>query len=697
MIIFHINFGFAFSISHFEVSNTVTYQYRMLGLDDNWINTDTRNRRATYTNLNAGQYEFQVRAGHEGAWSTPKVLSISIAPAPWYSWWAYTLYGLVILLIIGSLLFQRYKIHQALKLHAKAIEQRNEQLTLTSKLFENTSEGVWVLDKSLNFLAINDSFQTITGHSEMETIGEKIQFPTVNNQLQSFRDDIFQRVSSSTRWSQEMWGVRSNGEIYPISMVIDKILIKDSENRVIDHNFVGIFSDITERKRAEEDLRQLAQFDSLTGLANRTQFQTLVQATIDQANEQCFMLLSIDLDNFKNINDSLGHSPGDQLLISVADKLKSFIKQPITLARLGGDEFAVLIPPHAITYEASQFAADFVGELLNVIRHNIELQGYHFQVTASIGAVLYPQDGGGYEELLRNADMAMYKAKNCGRDNCQFYSQAMNDNARLRLDYESELSKAIERKELMPYFQPKADLPTGEICGVEVLARWHSKKLGWIRPDIFIALAEETGHISQISDYLLREALLVVLPHIKAGIFKGRLAFNLSAAQFQDDDFLDKIDHIIAQTGFPTHHLELEVTESLMMTDVTRAITFMDSLHQRGIELALDDFGTGYSSLSYLKRFPLDVLKIDRSFIIDIVHSTEDRNMVESIIQLSHNLNMKVVAEGAEEQAQMKLLTTMGCDILQGYYFSKPLPAKEYVTFLINNLNIHNQPNDPAL
>lgn len=692
----HINFGFSFSISHFEASNNVKYQYRMLGFDENWINTDSRNRRATFTNLNAGQYEFQVRASHGEAWSDPKVLSLFIAPAPWYSWWAYTLYVLVILLIVGSLLFQRIKIHQALRLHAKAIEQRNEQLILTSKLFENTSEGVWVLDRALIFLAINDSFQTITGYSESEIIGKKIQFPTVKNQPKSFRDDIFQRVSSTTRWSQEMWGVRSNGEIYPISMVIDKILIKDSEDRVIDHNFVGIFSDITERKRAEEDLRQLAQFDSLTGLANRTQFQTLVQATIDQASNQRFVLLSIDLDNFKNINDSIGHSPGDQLLISMADKLKAFIKPPITLARLGGDEFALLIPHQAISYDTSQFAADFVSELLNVIRHDIELQGYHFQVTASIGGVLYPQDGVAYEELLRNADMAMYNAKNSGRDNCQFYSQAMNENARLRLDYESELSRAIERKELMPFFQPKASLHTGEICGVEVLARWHSNKFGWVRPDIFIALAEETGHISQISAYLLREALWVVLPHIKQGIFKGRLAFNLSAAQFKDDDFLDKIDLIIAQTSFPTDHLELEVTESLMMTDVPRAITLMHSLHQRGIELALDDFGTGYSSLSYLKRFPLDVLKIDRSFIIDIVHSTEDRNMVESIIQLSHNLNMKVVAEGAEDEDQMKLLTTMGCDILQGYYFSKPLPAKEYVTFLVNNVNIHSLPNDSA-
>jgi|GEM_PF-1787955 len=686
------NFGFSFAAMDYRDPSQVAYRYRMVGFDQQWLMTDAENRRATYTNLDAGHYQFEVSAKTDQQWSEPASVTIIIVAAPWKTWWAYGIYFLLAFIIVGSFIWQRYKIHQALKRHAQLVELNNEQLSLTSKLFENTSEAVWVLDHDLRYLTVNKSFEEVTGYSSEQVIGRLIHFSQVHNQSASFRDDVFKRVAQSKRWSDQIWEERQNGEVYPVEVVIDKVMIFDNNGDYIDHQYIGIFTDITQKRRAEEDLRQLAHFDSLTKLANRAQFQTLVKATIARNQQMLgseFIILFLDLDNFKSINDSLGHSPGDKVLLSIAEKLSNFAKQPITVARLGGDEFGLLIPPEIINYDVSRFAAHFIEALLANVRHKIEIEGFNFNISASVGAVIYPNDGTTYEELLRNADTAMYNAKNSGRDNCRFYSDEMNKNARQRLDYENQLANAINKDELFAYFQPKADLQTGEIVGAEVLARWHNEKFGWVRPDIFIALAEETGEISAISDHLLRQACRVVLPLIEQGLFKGRMAFNLSAVQFQDSDFLDKIDNILKDCRFPSKHLELEVTESLMMDDVGRSIGLMKALQRRGISIALDDFGTGYSSLSYLKQFPIDVLKIDRSFIIDIAKVSQDRNMVESIIDLSHNLDMKVVAEGGEEKDQIELLKMLSCDVLQGYYLSKPLSEKEYVVFLSERENLY--------
>jgi len=694
MILDHLktNFGFSFAALDYRDPAQVNYRYQMVGFDPDWLFTDGKNRRATYTNLDAGRYQFRVGAKLNQKWSPPTTIDLIILSPPWRTWWAYSLYLLVFFAIVGGFIWQRYKIHQALKRHAQLVELNNEQLSLTSKLFENTSEAVWVLDHDLRYLTVNKSFEDVTGYSSDQVIGRLIHFSQAHNQSASFKDDVFKRVAQAKRWSDQMWEERKNGEVYPVEVVIDKIMIFDNDGSYIDHQYIGIFTDITQKRRAEEDLRQLAHFDSLTKLANRAQFQTLVKATI-ACNQKMlgseFIILFLDLDNFKSINDSLGHSPGDEVLLSIAEKLSNFAKQPITVARLGGDEFGLLIPPEIINYDVSRFAAHFIESLLANVRHKIEIEGFTFNISASVGAVIYPNDGTTYEELLRNADTAMYNAKNSGRDNCRFYSDEMNKNARQRLDYENQLTNAIKQDELFAYFQPKANLQTGEIVGAEVLARWHNEKFGWVRPDIFIALAEETGEISAISDHLLRQACRVVLPLIEKGLFEGRMAFNLSAVQFQDSDFLEKIDNVLKDCCFPSKHLELEVTESLMMDDVGRSIGLMKALQRRGISIALDDFGTGYSSLSYLKQFPIDVLKIDRSFIVDIANITQDRNMVESIIGLSHNLNMKVVAEGAEEQNQIELLKSLNCDVLQGYYLSKPLSARDYVVFLSERENLY--------
>lgn len=687
------HFGLSFSTDQTTATDAIRYRYRLLGYDEQWIETDSENRRAVYTNLDAGEYNFQAQASNNGLWHSPITeLQLTLLPAPWLSWWAYTLYLLFSFIIVGSFLWQRYKMYQAMKLKSEAIAQRNKQLSLTATLFQNTSEGVWLADNNFHYLAINTGFKEITGYEENEVKGQAVCISGPQDNGENFGRTLLSRVKNSKRWQGEVWNTRKNGEFYPMEIVIDKITITDEQSDNIEEQYVGVFSDITERRRAEEELRKMAFFDSLTQLPNRNQFQALVQSNISlcQADGKGeFLIMFIDLDNFKNINDSLGHSPGDEVLVYIANKLEKHVKKPMMAARLGGDEYAILVPSQAIGYNTLEFATDYLEKVLKLLRDNFVAESFQFNITASIGVAIYPSDGDNYADLSRSADTAMYEAKSKGRDQGQFYAQDMNQRAMQRLAYENELSNAIASDEIQPYFQAKANFKTGAIEGLEVLARWNSKKLGWVSPEVFIALAEETRRIDQLSEKLLKHSCLTILPIIQRQKFSGRMAFNLSAAQFNDKSLLMKIDNILQECAFPAEYLELEVTESLMMSDPDNAVKTLTRLRDKGISIALDDFGTGYSSLSHLKQLPLDVLKIDRSFIIDIAKNSRDRSMVSSIINLSHDLNLKVVAEGVEEQDQIMLLKDMGCDILQGYCLSKPLCDIDYLEFIAKSHNLY--------
>jgi len=679
------HFGFSFSTDDFSNPLAMRYRYRMLGYSKDWVETDADNRRATYTNLNGGQYELQVQASINGLWQGEITrLNIVVLPPPWQTWWAYLLYTLLISLVAANFIWQRYKIFQEMKLRSQAIDQRNKQLSLTSSLFQNTSEGVWISNYDNRYLAVNSGFEKITGYLESEVIGKEVKIIQGHRGNENFAETLIGRVKDGSRWQGEIWNTRKNGVSYPMEIVIDRISIRSIDGST-ENQFVGVFSDITERRRAEEELRKMTFFDALTQLPNRNQFQALVESSIAQcqaAGVGEFLILFFDLDHFKNINDSLGHAPGDEVLVYVATKLERFIEKPIVAARIGGDEFAVLVPPQAIDYEAFKFSTDFLDKTQDLLRDSFVAEKFQFNITASIGAAIYPHNGSNFQDLFRSADTAMHVAKNRGRDQYQFYSKDMNERARQRLDYENELRQAISKGEMEPYFQAKANLQQNCIEGVEVLARWNSEKFGWVSPEVFISLAEETRHIDEISEFLLRQACATILPAIEANVFSGRMAFNLSAAQFGDRGLVKKIDTILSDCRFPGEYFELEVTESLMMSDISAAIRVLSEFRDRGIHIALDDFGTGYSSLSYLKKLPLDVLKVDRSFIVDIVKNTRDRNMVASIIDLSHDLNLKVVAEGVEDKEQMILLKDMGCDILQGYHLSKPLCQMGYRDFI---------------
>ena len=678
-------FSLEFSALHYSSPKENQYAYKLEGFDEDWVFTDSSNRRATYTNLDAGKYQFFIKASNnEGVWSKPvRKLIISMHAAPWKTTLAYCIYFILATLIIGSFIWLRIKQMQAIKL-------RNEQLSLTSKLFENTSECVWLLDSGLNFLAINKGFCDITGYSEAEIIGKKIKMAEVNGQQNSFLTVIFSSVNNGGRWEGEMWAQRKSGEIYPIDIVIDRVILNNSHGGVSDYQYVGVFSDITQRKKAEEDLKFMAYYDKLTHLPNRAYFYKLVTDCIESGDENNqFIILYFDLDNFKNINDSLGHSYGDQLLEIITKRLNKFSDKRYIVARLGGDEFALMIPQEYIQGDVSGFATDLGDKLLKLIREKVMVKNHSLHVSISIGATIFPYDGKSHEELLRNADTAMYEAKKQGRNAFTLYSKNMNKLARRRLMLEDELNKAIIANEIIPYYQPKVSLVTGKLDGFEILARWNHVKLGWISPDQFIPVAEESKLINKISDQLLTQACRFFLPVIEKGDFSGRMSFNLSITQFLKGDIVSRIDEILDQCQFPSEYLEIEITESMVMGNIDQAIEIMEQFKLRNISIAIDDFGTGYSSLSYLKGFPIDVLKIDISFIKDLIHSTEDQKIVNSIIHLAHNLGLEVVAEGGETLEQIMILKKMGCEQLQGYYYSKPLPGDQYLEFISESKNLY--------
>ncbi len=554
--------------------------------------------------------------------------------------------------------------------------ERDDELRQAAVVFEASSDAIMVLDADGLIRMVNSSFSKITGFTETDIVGKSPRLLRATREDERRYDTMWTSVLKHGHWRGELWRRKKSGETYPEWTSITAV--KDSQEKVLEYVIIG--SDMSERKYAEDRILYQANYDQLTNLPNRNLFMDRLHQSLQRVQREGTVLavLFIDLDRFKNINDSLGHSAGDKLLVKVAKVMKQTVRESDTIARFGGDEFAVILSPIYGPKNASRVAS----ALLEALSSPLDIDGYEAIIGASIGISMYPADGTVEEELVKNSDTAMYRAKESGRNNYQFFTEEMQQSAKDRLTMEHDLRQAIERQELRLVFQPQIDVTTKNLSGAEVLVRWQSRDKGLISPGEFIYLAEDTGLIVPIGEWVLRQACLQYKRWQNAGVAPPYLAINVSGRQFKMEGFSQSVLNIIEETNLSSENVELELTESFLMDDQEFAINTLLELKEMGFQLSIDDFGTGYSSLSYLKKFPIDRLKIDRSFVQDIEHNKEDYAIVRAIIDLSHTLNITVIAEGVEEEGQRRLLEELDCDIIQGYYYSRPLDGVAFTLYL---------------
>lgn len=784
-------FSIEFVSPNAKIANQIKYKYRLKGLEENWIETDINNRRATYTNLDAGSYTFEVQVLDRlnQAASKTKSLDIIIMPPWWLSKLAISLYALLSLFLICYFFFQlrqnnlshlqiklseerlklslwgsgdemwdwniksgkifrsniwgildfpqdgqrnvgaeQTNIHQhdlprvrdALSDHftkktdhfeatyrvkdknnrwiwvldrgkvverderdapvrmtgtlkdISQIKRADERLKLFAKCIENISDAVVIFDRQFTIVDVNKAYQRITQANKSDMLGKSLHF---NQYPESFTQNIKKHLITKGSWYGEVENKHHNGELYIIDLNID--IIKDQSNNI--SHFVGVFSDVTERKKNEAELRKLANSDTLTGLPNRSFFQAKQTQLVKTKSPHA--LLVFDLDNFKKINDSMGHGVGDALLCKVAQRIITAGRKQDTVYRLGGDEFSIIIENtndiHTITTIAKN--------ILKTIAQPMKLKNQEVVLYSSIGIVLFPEDGISSQELLKNADTAMYHAKNSGGNKYQFFSESMNKKAVKRLQIENLMRHGLKEDYFSVFFQPKIEISTGKVAGMEALVRFETPSKGIISPSVFIPVSEETGQIIDIGEIVLRKSCIATKKWVDAGLFEGRIAVNLSAVQFTQPNLVGMIADILKESQLPAKYLELEITEGTVMDSPQQAIDTMLQIRAMGIHLSLDDFGTGYSSLAYLKKFPLNTLKIDKAFVDDIETSEQGRNMVATIVTIAHNLGLHVVAEGVETNQQLHFLSGLRCEQLQGYLYSKPLPERDFQKYLLSH------------
>ncbi|WP_223425139.1 putative bifunctional diguanylate cyclase/phosphodiesterase [Alcanivorax limicola] len=555
-------------------------------------------------------------------------------------------------------------------------KEAREQLRLAATVFENASEAIFIFDPEFRFLTVNDCFTRITGYHEREVIGHAVGGVGNLPGNRPVYQTIVQALKSEGFWEGELLERRKTGEEYPEWLQISAVY---DENGSLTH-YVGMFSDLTARKEAEERVQFLSNFDRLTGFANRNQFRERLQKTLTLArlNRERTALVFLDLDRFRPINDSLGHEVGDRLLKLAAERLRGCGFAEENLARVGGDEFTLMVENYTNRAELEQVCQRLIGAM----RRPFHFDQHELLLGASLGVSVFPDTAKDVQTLINQADLAMHQAKRAGGNTFQFYSSDMRVASVEQLALETSLRKAIFKNEFVVHYQPKMDLATDRITSVEALVRWQHPTMGLLPPKDFIPLAEETGLISAIGELVLERSCRQAVQWHRQGFADVCISVNLSAHQFRKGNVLEIVDRVLQTTELPAHLLELELTESLIMEDLDKNIALLQSLRKRGVELSLDDFGTGYSSLSYLKRFPIDTLKIDRSFITELDQSPDDAAITRAIIDMAHSLNLRVVAEGVETDSHLRILRSMGCDSIQGYLISKPVPEAELLQLL---------------
>lgn len=576
-----------------------------------------------------------------------------------------------------------------------AIERKRveEKLRLAATVFESTLEGILITDAKTNIISVNPALCSITGYRAEEIIGSTPDILKSERHSHAFFRQLWDILNKTGQWRGEIWNRRKNGEVFPTWVNISAVPNSSTsahryaapcasmQSNNTSH-YVAVFTEITELKLSEERLNYLAHHDPLTGLPNRLLFHDRLEQAVLQAQRNKYMIavMFLDLDRFKIINDTLGHLIGDELLVAVAERLRRCAREIDTIARLGGDEFAVIITQIVQEEDVGLVAQKIIQTLSSVY----SVGGYEVFITASIGINLYPGIDNDRGKLLENADVAMYHAKQFGRNNYKFYSTDMNAVAFERLMLETNLRRALERQEFRLYYQPQIDMQSGSVNGVEALIRWQHPDLGLVSPLEFIPLLEETGLILAVGEWVIRTACGQTREWLDAGFPPLTMAVNLSARQFRQANLIEMIEQILHEFNIPPALLELELTESVVMDNIEETVETLQKLKLLGLKIAIDDFGTGVSSLGYLKHFPVDTLKISHDFVLNLPTDSADASIASAVISLARNMQLSSVAEGVENQGQMDFLRSQDCERIQGFLFSRPIPPDQMTALLTN-------------
>ncbi len=557
-----------------------------------------------------------------------------------------------------------------------ARKRAEERLRQAATVFDHSREGVVITDADARIIAVNAAFTEVTGYRETEVLGKNPRLLQSGRHDSAFYAQMWEAIKDDGFWRGEIWNRRKGGELYPEWLTISEV--RNETGKLT--NYVAVFSDITAVKESEEQLAFLAHHDPLTELPNRLLFAARLGHALDRAQREHrqVAVLFVDLDNFKTINDSLGHPVGDELLRAVAQRLSAALRDGDTVARLGGDEFTVLLEE----VDHPKDAAYVADKLVRAFAEPFTVNEREMHLTASVGVSLGPRDGDEVATLLRNADAAMYRAKDQGRNGFQFYTPELTTSAFERVLLQNSLRQALSAGQLAVHFQPVVTLADGRITAAEALARWMHPTMGLVMPTKFIPLAEETGLIGMIGEWVLREACRQFAAWRAAGHGLDRIAVNVSGIQVRQAEFPDTVLRILNETGVPPEYLELEITENFLMRQAERSIAALERLRDHGLSLSIDDFGTGLSSLAHLKRLPIHRLKIDRSFVQDIPKDTNDEAIVRAIIGLGRSLHLSVVAEGVETERQAEFLRAEGCALGQGFLYSRPVSAEAFEKLL---------------
>ncbi|GAB6043562.1 EAL domain-containing protein [Endothiovibrio diazotrophicus] len=566
--------------------------------------------------------------------------------------------------------------------HRELADAKREAETVADKLriyanaFENSGEAILISDRDNCIIDVNSAFAAQTGYTLEEVRGQDPRILSSGRTPRETYQELWASLQEEGFWQGELWDRKKDGQVYPKWTAISAIRDAAGEARF----YVASFTDISERKAAEERIAHLAHHDILTGLLNRFSLEDRLEQVLAGARREGreVVVLFIDLDRFKHINDSLGHQVGDQLLVEVASRLRGCVRESDIVARIGGDEFVLVLTG----FTESAYAAHVAEKILQRVSEPYRIADHELETTPSIGIAVFPSDGANADELLKSADVAMYHAKERGRHNYYFFTESMRVAATERLALEHALRVAVEEGQLELHYQPQIHVGEVRICAVEALVRWRHPEQGLIPPDRFIPLAEESGVILPLGAWVLDRACAELARWKAAGIGGVRMAVNLSARQLQSEGLVDQVSAAMLAHGLEGSELELEITETAAMSDAELAVAQLTALRRLGVRLAIDDFGTGYSSLAYLKRLPIQTLKLDRTFVRDLEQDNNDAEICAATVALAHNLGLEVVAEGVETEAQQAFLTELGCDCLQGYRFSRPLPAEEAERFI---------------